>query len=68
MSAVSDGVPDELKDAWVKLLERVDARKLRRHLPALGYYFFTDGNATPASVAQCPAPVSSCTYPPPKRL
>ena len=32
-----------------------------------GYSFFTDGVATPASVAQCPAPVSACTYPPPKQ-
>lgn len=31
-----------------------------------GYRFFIDGIATPASVAQCPAPESSCTYPPPK--
>lgn len=31
------------------------------------YAFFTDGIATPATVAQCPAPASSCSYPPPKR-
>ncbi len=31
-----------------------------------GYAFFVDGIATPASVAQCPAPESSCSYPPPK--
>jgi intein/homing endonuclease len=30
------------------------------------YAFFIDGIATPATVAQCPAPVSSCSYPPPK--
>jgi hypothetical protein len=34
--------------------------------PAPGYHFFIDGIATPASVTHCPAPVSSCTYPPPK--
>ncbi len=34
--------------------------------PTPDYSFFTDGIATPATVAQCPAPVSSCTYPPPK--
>ena len=32
-----------------------------------GYCFFVDGIATPASVTRCPAPASSCTYPPPKR-
>jgi hypothetical protein len=31
-----------------------------------GYYFFIDGIATPATVTQCPAPRSSCCYPPPK--
>jgi hypothetical protein len=31
-----------------------------------GYAFFIDGIATPAMVAQCPAPQSSCCYPPPK--
>ncbi len=31
-----------------------------------GYAFFIDGIATPASVAQCPAAKSSCSYPPPK--
>jgi len=31
-----------------------------------GYSFFIDGIATPASVAQCPAPRSSCSYPPPR--
>ncbi len=31
-----------------------------------GYHFFIDGIATPASVAQCPAPRSSCSYPPPR--
>jgi len=34
--------------------------------PTPGYYFFIDGIATPATVAQCPAPASSCSYPPPK--
>jgi len=34
--------------------------------PASGYYFFTDGIATPASVTKCPAPATSCIYPPPK--
>jgi len=34
--------------------------------PTPGYYFFIDGIATPASVTRCPAPVSSCSYPPPK--
>jgi hypothetical protein len=33
---------------------------------APGYSFFTDGIATPETVAQCPAPAASCTYPPPK--
>ena len=33
-----------------------------------GSAFFIDGIATPATVAQCPAPESSCTYPPPKPL
>ena len=33
--------------------------------PVTGYAFFTAGIATPATVAQCPAPVSSCSYPPP---
>ncbi len=33
--------------------------------PTPGYRFFTDGVATPSSVAQCPAPKSSCCYPPP---
>lgn len=32
-----------------------------------GYGFFIDGIATPATVAQCPAPEVSCTYQPPKR-
>ena len=31
-----------------------------------GYYFFTAGVATPAAVAQCPAPAAACSYPPPK--
>jgi hypothetical protein len=31
-----------------------------------GYSFFVDGIATPATVAQCPAPKGSCSYPPPK--
>ena len=31
-----------------------------------GYYFFIDGIATPATVAQCPAPQTGCVYPPPK--
>lgn len=35
MSGVSDDVPDELKDAWSKLLGGQDASKLRKHLPAL---------------------------------
>jgi intein/homing endonuclease len=30
-----------------------------------GYSFFIDGIATPATVAQCPAPQSACSYPPP---
>jgi hypothetical protein len=34
--------------------------------PSQGYEFFINGIATPATVAQCPAPKSSCTYPPPK--
>jgi hypothetical protein len=34
--------------------------------PIQGYAFFTAGIATPATVAQCPAPVSSCSYPPPR--
>jgi hypothetical protein len=34
--------------------------------PVPGYYFQTEGVATPASVAQCPAPAGSCSYPPPK--
>jgi hypothetical protein len=33
--------------------------------PVAGYIFFVDGIATPASVAECPAPRSSCSYPPP---
>jgi len=33
--------------------------------PVREYAFFTAGIATPATVAQCPAPVSSCSYPPP---
>jgi hypothetical protein len=35
MNALSDEVPEELKDAWGKLLEGGDERKLRKHLPAL---------------------------------
>ncbi len=35
-------------------------------VPPRSYSFFTDGIATPATVAQCPAPASSCTYPPPR--
>ncbi|HUK80571.1 MAG TPA: hypothetical protein VLU91_07920 [Nitrososphaerales archaeon] len=35
MNALSDEVPKELKDAWDKLLEGGDERKLRKHLPAL---------------------------------
>jgi hypothetical protein len=35
MNPISDEVPDELRDAWGKLLEGGDERKLRRHLPAL---------------------------------
>jgi hypothetical protein len=34
--------------------------------PVSEYAFFTAGIATPATVAQCPAPVSSCSYPPPR--
>ncbi len=34
--------------------------------PASGYQFFIDGISKPADVAQCPAPPSSCIYPPPK--
>lgn len=34
--------------------------------PTPGYYFFVDGIATPATVAQCPSPAASCSYPPPK--
>ena len=34
--------------------------------PTTGYSFFIDGIATPATVAQCPAPKASCSYPPPK--
>jgi len=33
--ATGDEVPDELKDAWNKLSQGGDARKLRRHLPDL---------------------------------
>jgi hypothetical protein len=36
--------------------------------PTTGFAFFIDGIATPASVARCPAPESSCSYPPPKPL
>ena len=35
MSAAGDEVPDELRDAWNKLSQGGDARKLRRHLPDL---------------------------------
>jgi hypothetical protein len=35
LSAAGDDVPDELKDAWNKLSQGGDARKLRRHLPDL---------------------------------
>jgi hypothetical protein len=34
--------------------------------PVPGYYFQTEGIATPATVTQCPAPAASCSYPPPK--
>ncbi|MDA4119255.1 MAG: hypothetical protein OK436_01585 [Thaumarchaeota archaeon] len=33
--------------------------------PSSNYTFFTAGCVKPASAAQCPAPVSSCSYPPP---
>ena len=33
--------------------------------PSPNYAFFTAGCVKPASAAQCPAPVSSCSYPPP---
>jgi hypothetical protein len=33
--------------------------------PTPGYSFFVDGIATPETVSQCPAPSSSCSYPPP---
>ncbi len=33
--------------------------------PNSSYVFFTAGCVKPASAAQCPAPVSACTYPPP---
>jgi hypothetical protein len=36
--------------------------------PSSNYAFFTAGCVKPASAAQCPAPVSSCTYPPPARV
>jgi hypothetical protein len=32
---------------------------------APGYHFFINGIAAPASATRCPAPASSCTYPPP---
>jgi hypothetical protein len=35
LSAAGDEVPDELKDAWNKLSQGGDARKLRSHLPDL---------------------------------
>lgn len=34
--------------------------------PVPGYYFQLEGVATPSTVAQCPAPSMSCSYPPPK--
>jgi hypothetical protein len=33
--------------------------------PTSNYAFFTAGCVKPASASQCPAPISSCTYPPP---
>lgn len=36
--------------------------------PSSNYAFFTAGCVKPASAAQCPAPVSSCSYPPPASL
>jgi hypothetical protein len=33
--------------------------------PSSNYAFFTAGCVKPASASQCPAPVSSCSYPPP---
>jgi hypothetical protein len=33
--------------------------------PSSNHAFFTAGCVKPASAAQCPAPVSACTYPPP---
>ncbi len=33
---------------------------------APGYYFFIDGIVKPVSVARCPAPEASCSYPPPQ--
>ena len=35
MDSASDEIPDELKEAWGKLVAGADARKFRRHLPAL---------------------------------
>ena len=35
LNAAGEGVPDELRDAWNKLSQGVDARKLHRHLPDL---------------------------------
>jgi hypothetical protein len=35
LSAVSGDIPDELRDAWGKLLAGGDARKIRKHLPDL---------------------------------
>lgn len=35
MAAAPEDVPEELKDAWSKLLDGGDARKLRKHLPSL---------------------------------
>jgi hypothetical protein len=35
LAAAPDDIPDELKDAWNKLLDGGDARRLRRHLPSL---------------------------------
>ena len=32
--------------------------------PVQGYAFFTNGVATPATVAQCPSPMSGCVYDP----
>lgn len=35
MSSVLNDIPEELKDAWGRLIDGGDGRKLHRHLPAL---------------------------------